>query len=85
MGIYINPPDMSKGKWLFANGTPLDRTPTALPEKDKVLVCLVINAFFTTAAVCHNQSKFEEFTDPSDNRPKLWFLIDRSLVADSLP
>lgn len=82
MGYYINPPTMSKEGWLQqharrqANGDIVSRTaPEKFREEIDVAVCLVDNGWMTAAGICVDQRELETFTNPSDNRPKFWFMV----------
>lgn len=81
MGYYINPPDMSKEKWLnkFANFVgPIDED-EEIPKwediaKDDVLpVILVDNGRFTAAGVAYSEQEYKAFTDPDDKRSRELF------------
>jgi hypothetical protein len=80
MGMYINPPDMSKEEWLVRHcaathsfqAFPPPSTTTHLP------VCWVNNGAFTAAAVGYSPKEVEVFSNPDDPRPKLWFSVPRA-------
>lgn len=77
MGAYINPPDMTKEKWLSINGGDvLNDAPewTTLPE-GHLPVCLVDNGIFTAAGICYNEEILRQFSRP-DGRPKLWLFVE---------
>lgn len=80
MGWYINPPSMSKERWLTENGQrtdgPAPITETHLP------VCLVNNGPFTAAAICPHEREVQAFASP-DGRPKIWFSVSRQSLADN--
>jgi hypothetical protein len=40
------------------------------------VICVVDNGPFEAAAYCHSLDEFENFTHPSDVRPKTWLLIE---------
>jgi hypothetical protein len=50
-------------------------------DTGKALVCVVANGPFDAAAFAYDQKEFDEFTDPTDPRPKRWLLIDRETVV----
>lgn len=75
MGYYINPPDQTKEQWLQANGIQQDSVPSLDPTGVNVPVCLMDNGPFTAAVVAYDQSEIDAFSDPSDDRPKVWFLV----------
>lgn len=83
MGIYINPASESKEAFLLREA----ETVTTLKdysdvEPDKIQVVLVDNGFFTAAGVLYSQNEIQAFTSPTDNRPKQFFLIDRSKLSN---
>ncbi len=79
MGTYINPPFGSKEEWLILNG---DVTEPVLPtEEGKTLVCLVSNPMFSAAAVIPDDGELAEFDSDDDPRPKVWYLVDTSMLA----
>lgn len=86
MGKYVNPPGQTKEQWLNSEcyGEPLPEAPIAdiseLPP-DLMLVCLVQNPMFSAALVVDNQRDWEAVMDPTDTRPKTFYLVD----ADKIP
>jgi hypothetical protein len=51
-----------------------------IPQPDKFLpnlVCVLDNGFFGAAAYVYSKGEFEAFTDPSDHRPRRWFIWDK--------
>ncbi len=82
MGMYINPKDISKEAWLGEKGEPLLAPPLKHTEDGKVAVCFVNNGWMTAAGVCYSKDELEAFTQPSDNRPKDWYLVSiNDLIA----
>ena len=86
MGYYVNPPTESKETWLRKHGTNISK-PSSYEKisKDKCAVCLVFNGAFTAAAIAYEQREIDDFNDPTDNRPRQWFLVNRKdilLVSD---
>lgn len=80
MGLYINPPDMTKEEWLAKyaeEATPTDLALTTYPLGDKVPVVLVDNGWFTAAGVMYSVRELQEFLDPFDSRPKKCFLASK--------
>lgn len=75
MGMYVNPPTMSKEDWLKANGVPTGSNPGAITET-QVPVCLVNNGLFSAAAVAYNDRELAEFSRP-DGRPKSWYNVTK--------
>jgi hypothetical protein len=78
MGIYINPPNISKEEFLIINGTPIPPKAisfdSALNILGKLHVCLVDNGPFTAAAVAYCKDELSEFLI-QDGRDKSWFLV----------
>ncbi len=56
----------------------------AIPD-DQLLICVVENGFFDAAAVCYNESEFEEFGYHNDPRTKTWVLLKRETVLKLVP
>lgn len=87
MGYYINPDLNTKAQWLSKNGelvsasSPLPK-PSTLPS-DKVLVCLVDNGHFNSAALVYDDREFRGFTEPMDHRHKMWFILDKQHLKDN--
>jgi len=76
MGIYINPKGMSKEEWLKKNGVLLPQPPFWPPPKDTIPVCLVDHyGHHTAAGVAYKKSEYRTFTDPSDDRKRIWYLV----------
>lgn len=82
MGYYIQTSGhFNKAKAIAEayNGTVLSTPPstfTDIPE-DKALIIVVRNAMFEAAAYAYDDREFEAFTDPDDERPKQYVLIDK--------
>ena len=45
---------------------------------DRALICVVDNVIFEAAAYCYSAEEFEVFSDPSDDRPKEWLVMDKA-------
>lgn len=75
MGAYVNPTDMSKEKWLLRNAKEVNYSMKweTVPE-NFLPVVLVDNGMFTAAGIAYNKGELEAFTDPTDIRPKRYFL-----------
>lgn len=84
MGYYINHPSMSKEMWLNVNGIPVPAKERDFidPKTGLVLVCLVSNFAFTAAAIIYSPGEYREFSDPSDDRPKSWYLVEVSKLKE---
>jgi hypothetical protein len=74
MGYYINPPDLTKEAWLQEYGQ-VTTTPAWPAPVDTVMVCLVDNGPFTAAAIAYCEEEFNEFSAPSDPRPRIWYYV----------
>jgi hypothetical protein len=86
MGFYVNPPGLAKEEWLEQNGELVgSSSPIPLPSElkgtDKVLICLIYNAYFTAACIVYDDWEFRACSDPSDPRPKAWFVVSKNLLA----
>jgi hypothetical protein len=86
MGYYINPPGMSKERWLQAYS---DKS-VAVPDPDEATpgkhwVIWVDNGPFTAAAVAYNRAEFRYFLDHPDARPRRWFLVKDDHLTDLEP
>lgn len=87
MGFYINPKTETKEAFL-SRTSPMTReqalafdgykTSTHLP------VVLVGNPAFTAAAVAFSKTEMRVFTDPMDRRPKIFFLVFKSLLNEDV-
>ena len=76
MGVYINPPVISKESWIHANGTEV-LTPTIPEDQNLCLTCLIDNGPFRALAVIYNQRELEAFTQPDDHRRRNWFTVEK--------
>ena len=88
MGYYINPPGgETKEQWLQNHATRQflpGEAPSSYPpaENDQTYVCLVNNGPFTAAGVIYSSREFNDWSDPEDRRPRLWFTVKKAdLVA----
>lgn len=75
MGYYINPPNGPKELWLMDNGRAVKGVPSFDKTTGYLPVCLVNNGYFTAAGICYSNSELIAFNQPSDTRPKEWFLV----------
>lgn len=78
MGFYINPTNDSKESWLarFAMQVSRHEFLDNIPAKGGYVgVCLVDNMAFTAAAVAYSKAEAAAFVDPSDNRPKQFYIV----------
>jgi len=79
MGKYINPPNMTKERFLELNGVhcPFEPTWEQVTTCDSFPVCLVDNGEFKAAAIIDTEEELKRFSDPIDPRSKLWFMVHR--------
>lgn len=81
MGIYINPPDMTKEQFLTEVGTPLDGAPAGVwSDPDTYPVCWMDNGPFTAAAIVYNERERDAMTLAEDGRPKQWYTVPRAAL-----
>ena len=78
MGLYLNPPGMSKEDWLRQHGiraTAKQMVDEYQTQKEKgfVPIVLVDNGHFTAAGIGSNLDETRVFCDPKDPRHKLYF------------
>ena len=86
MGFYIDPPAVTKERWLAEHGFELAAGSQQWPPpRSFVLVCLVENPLFTAAGICYNEDEFSVFNDPSDPRPKTWWHVPGQDVVKICP
>ena len=76
MGIYLNPRGTTKERFLHENAIPIPGD-VKFEDVDGFIICLVNNGLFTAAAVAWSPSELEEFRQPDDMRPKLWYAIEK--------
>jgi len=50
-----------------------------IPE-GKALICEVDNVYFQANALAFSEEELKRFTNPTDNRNKRWFLMDKELA-----
>lgn len=74
MGCYVNPPGEPVKEWLEREGREVP-TGEAKITSTELPVCLVQNPQFFAAGVGFDQRELEKFSDPSDHRPKRWFMV----------
>ena len=96
MGAYINPEKESKESFLDREGVCLDLVIGSIREgkffllddcfveaaKDRLYVCLVDSGTFTAAAILYSSNEVKYVVESMDNRPKSWYIIDRSKLYD---
>jgi hypothetical protein len=77
MGCYINPKNMSKEDWLVEHAVSVQGPNDVELPPNHALICWVHNGLFSAAAVVYDEREIDAFTQPSDHRPKQWFVADR--------
>lgn len=87
MGVYIDPQNCSKERFLNDKGTriPADAAKRVLAGGTHLPVCHVNNGPFTAAAIGYSDREIEHFMDERDPRPKQWFSVKREDLADFYP
>jgi hypothetical protein len=85
MGLYIDPPDMSKEDFLKKHGTQttLDECKMLFVNgqyKQRLPVCLVNNGSFTAAGIADTAGELGAFAYP-DGRPKKWYIVAKEHLA----
>ena len=78
MGAYVNPNGCSKEIWLSKNATYLGKTAPKWKDvkPNHFPICLVNNGCFTAGAIAFSERELCEFSNPSDTRPKQWYICD---------
>lgn len=79
MGAYINPYTETKESFLEREGTPITKN-VAMWHVDfhnELLVALINNGDFTAAAIAFDDRERDEFTNPEDNHPINYYLVQR--------
>lgn len=87
MGLYIQC-GTNKVQWCMDNGKALNGLREAseymmTPELGSLVVCVVDNISFQSAAVMHSMKAFNE--EANDPRPKYWFLMREAAIRDFCP
>ncbi len=82
MGYYVNPPTESKEAFLKREATEISRETflsITFPNGSRVVpLVLVLNPAFSACAIGYSKAEVEYYADPSDIRPKKFFLIEHS-------
>lgn len=79
MGFYVNPPKMSKEVFLEKYGKRITFAPVGhdFEGSDDLPVCWMHNGQFTAVGIAYCESELQAFNRPSDQRPKVWFLVPK--------
>lgn len=82
MGLYINPPDMTKEQWLDTFAEPLRISHLREPQPWNWLpICHIDNGPFTAAGIAFSNKEYAAFRYP-DRRPKRWFRAPIPALAE---
>ena len=85
MGLYINPPTMTKEEFLAAHAERVteQRIQKFLFDPDKMALplCLVDNGNFTALAVGFDKQETLRWHDKRDFRPKKFYIICKNVLA----
>lgn len=78
--MYAN----KKKTWLKEVGKPLHGAPKweDIPE-GFCAVCCIDNGMFQAAAIAYCPGELEDCKDPTDRRPKQWFLLEKKLAIEN--
>jgi hypothetical protein len=85
VGAYVNVVGEDKEVWLRREGKVVSRSIKFedIPA-DSLLVVVVDNMLFTAAGICFSKGEFDAFTDPSDDRRKVYYVVSKEkLYANS--
>lgn len=89
MGLYINPPDMTKEEWLVKNAIDttaligVKRSWETVPE-GTLPVCVVDNGAFTAAGIAFDEQEYDAF-NCDDGRAKLFVLVPIDKLLEVQP
>ena len=84
MGFYVNPPSMEKEQFLEKYGERLNCAPNEDFDfsGDFLPVCWIHNGSFSAAGIVYSVRELHAFSNPSDKRPKLWFLVKKEHLEE---
>lgn len=88
MGYYVNPKTETKEEFLERQGKRITRSEfVAFTDFSgpNLPVCLMDNGLFTAAGIAYNQREVEEFSDPNDHRPKMYYLVSKEDLRTVAP
>ena len=70
MGAYINPPEISKEKWLRQNAIRIPKSEAKVHTDfdDKLVVALLDNMAFTAACIAFNENELRAVTLDNEHR-----------------
>lgn len=89
MGYYVNLPDIAE--FIDQNSVRITQSDAErffnaaydFYDPSKVVICAVDNYVFFAYAIAYSAEEFKAFSQPSDSRPKYWFLIDKNVLINS--
>ena len=87
MGYYINPPGMTKEKWLDEHAIAISYEAPQFQNipPDCFAVCLVHNGLFTAAGIAVDERELQAFNEKSDPRPKVWLIVRKTDLLEVEP
>tara|TARA_R110000751_G_scaffold215713_7_gene319168 strand:- start:1109 stop:1396 length:288 start_codon:yes stop_codon:yes gene_type:complete len=87
MGLYINPPNMSKENWLTQHATPTSKSQwqDTTSYFDPVLLAHLNNGQFTALGIAYDASEQSRMTHPLDTRPVNYHFAPRTAVLAVAP
>lgn len=88
MTQYLNPPSMTKEGFLTKYGQEIAESALKTASigwnlKDRSTNCVVVlvdNVAFSAAGILGGSSDLQDFTDPSDPRPRKFFLVKTAAI-----
>jgi hypothetical protein len=88
MGLYINPKDTTKERWLLKHAELLaskSECDVLFEGGDYLPVCLVDNGPFTAAAIAYCKEELEVFRYPEDYRLKTFYKVSKKDLLEVCP
>ncbi len=87
MGLYIDPPDISKEAWLHAHAHRIRSKPiwNLINLEAFLPVVLADNGSFTVAGIAWCERELNRFTQPNDHRPKTFYLAPIDEIVKVCP
>jgi hypothetical protein len=86
MGYYIQvPKNHNKAKQIVElyGGEILSKVPVWEELKsEEAAICVMDNIEFEAAGFAYSKRELEEFSNPKDNRPKIWVIMDRKKAEE---
>ena len=85
MGCYVNPTNESKETWLEREGKRVNAINWNIKPLDTLPVVLMNSGPFTAAGVAYSESELKAFTQPSDNRSKIYYYVSIEKLSKVSP